>query len=176
MQLFIKGKKFSVIKGSLSALSLQEPRTSLFNITDLQNQATRPSLCQGCVSLLCQCCSHTQGLKSTAQGTLERGKPSTTLQKRGLTIMCYCQRLECSPTAAELGTSHLYLGCCNATLSPTRPHPQRDASSAIPGTDREQAPASPSTAVSQVSVLGWCESVWQGLMAKLFITSSYLRD
>lgn len=174
MQLFIKGKKFSVIKGSLSTLSLQEPRASLFNITDTPKPSYLP-IFMSRMCLLCQCCSHTQGLKSTAQGTLERGKPSSTLQKCGLTIMCYCQRLECSPTAAELGTSHLYLGCCNATLSPTRPHSQRDASSAIPGTDGEQAPASPSTAVSQVSVLGWCESVWQGLMAKLFITSSYLR-
>lgn len=99
-----------MIKSCLFELSLQESRTSLFNIT--------------------------------AQGTLKRGKPSTMLQKFSLKIVHYCQRLECCPAAAQLGTSHLYLGCRNATLSPTHPHPQQDATSSISGTEREQAPAS----------------------------------
>lgn len=87
------------------------------------------------------------------------------LQKSSLKIMHYCQRLECSPTAAWLGTSHLYLGCCNAALLPTRPHPQQDASSGIPGTEKEQALAPPSTAVSQVSAFSPCANTRQSLVA-----------
>lgn len=46
-QLFINGKKISVIKGSLSALSLQEPRTRLFNITDTPKPSYLPIFMSG---------------------------------------------------------------------------------------------------------------------------------
>lgn len=98
------------------------------------------------------------------EGTLERGKPSTVLQKSSLKIKHYCQRLECSPTAAWLGTSHLYLGCCNAALSPTRPHPA-GCQLWHSWHRKEQAPAPPSTAVSQVSAFSRCANTRQSLVA-----------